>query len=276
MIADHQREHGAFTLVELLVVIAIVALLATLLLPALSNAKAAGRLAKCKSNVHQLSLAMGMYTSDEGYYPYYLMATGLPTNCVSWYDALFPYTSSHWTDALYRCPNYPYRTRNVRYAPGLKAWIPPDGSYGYNWLGTGELSSDSGASILHLGLGAMAVPGPHPESSRKESDVVMPHDMAQLGDGGGGQISPPGAVAPDYRRFAHRTVLNMSFCDGHVETVNGYQFYQATPEARQRFNYDHQPHPETWDTSGTKGPLPRYAGPGDDDDNDHGHPEAGK
>ena len=56
-----QKASHAFTLVELLVVIAIIALLAALLLPALSRAKAAGDLAVCKSNLHQMEVCIAAY-----------------------------------------------------------------------------------------------------------------------------------------------------------------------------------------------------------------------
>jgi prepilin-type N-terminal cleavage/methylation domain-containing protein len=89
------KKGGAFTLIELLVVIAIIAILAALLLPALSKAKESGKATKCGNNMRQLALSYVMYADDNSdqCVELYTLETAPP-------GAFYPGSLTWWMDSL--------------------------------------------------------------------------------------------------------------------------------------------------------------------------------
>ena len=69
-LTSNSSRHRGFTLIELLVVISIIALLISLLLPALERAKILALRIQCASNLHQIGTAMQEYANEYGAYPF--------------------------------------------------------------------------------------------------------------------------------------------------------------------------------------------------------------
>ena len=261
-------EPRGFTLIELLVVIAIIAVLAALLLPALSRARAQAVRIRCASNLHQIGVALRAYVDDFKRYPAYWQAPALgapapapsPTARSNYWDCkLLGYVGG--SQGVFLCPGQNGAANNVlsnwmgSLAVAQTVWYC-NKSYGYNVFGVGFAFSP-GPGMASLGLDAGK--GEDEYASQPESRIAVPADMLAFADydpsidNDGDGDHPECLYGFTLTGKHHGGGANAVFCDAHVEYAATNRWgapnfmrppsFSANPTVRQRWNNDHQPHP---------------------------------
>ena len=205
---------------------AIIAILAAILFPVFSRARAKARQASCSSNLRQMGLAVEMYVQDsEAYPPHHARCPGGIS--VRWWNAVQPYQRN---TQIFVCPEVPQweAGRNMAYG------------YNYQYLGSArppdqggnmpvydsdiEVPSQTIAIADSDGTGTL----PYAPSPSKDPNRLGNHgytiDPLLLPPRPGNQYAVPGC--PARTSIRHNAGANVVFCDGHVKWYLRGPLYQ--------------------------------------------------
>ena len=257
------KSDGAFTLIELLVVIAIIAILAAILMPVLSSAKAKADSMQCLNNMRQWGLGFRMYCDDnndyvpeEGNVGAYIndngSGGGTPNYTLAWYNVIPPLLNQPSLVTLYgandNVPDPPMPTSHSIFS--CPSCPPPLTSLGYtlpltvkkaffmygencrlciNW-GTRYNPDGTPKGVQQTKLTKVANPSATVFLAEVDPDSASPSASDSTLSGQSSTVGPAQSCTSAYyaiARHMHNTLGNFTMCDGSSISANTNQFWES-------------------------------------------------
>ncbi|HOO13185.1 MAG TPA: prepilin-type N-terminal cleavage/methylation domain-containing protein [Bacillota bacterium] len=218
-----KKKKKGFTLIELLVVIAIIAILAAMLLPALSKARARAKATTCISNLKQVGLGIMMYAENWGGW-----ANTRIGSCHPQYSKIYGNYEGYFSPSVICCPSAPpyeytyskpdaFYGARYGYVYGMTAF-PYNGSTGWFLVSGIEQKSD-----FWLLADSLTVPDPSWAESLPGGRYYLCQRMLASQPS-----TDKGPASSGTAHFRHNGMINLLFLDGHVESATKNRFIEAT------------------------------------------------